>query len=158
MLNNYCNIYLLLLTLGIEYLREYLHLPPEIVPATLKRQPKSDTARARPRASEPREGGGRDSDRDQYRRGGQMEGKPAGAGADFNPEFVSTTITRHFYCMLGLKVRELQLGLSATSSISCSIYNSKNCRDQLECRYLVFPVLRQLDEAFLHPVIKKSTP
>ena len=35
--------------LGIEYLREYLHLPPEIVPATLRRQPKADAGRARPR-------------------------------------------------------------------------------------------------------------
>merc|ERR1712183_722852 len=28
---------------GITYLRDYLHLPPEIVPATLKRQTRSDT-------------------------------------------------------------------------------------------------------------------
>ncbi len=34
---------------GIEFLRKELHLPPEIVPATLRRQPKPDTARARPR-------------------------------------------------------------------------------------------------------------
>ena len=74
--------------LGIEYLREYLHLPPEIVPATLKRQPKTDS-RARPRAAEPRSPSGREADRDQYRRGG-MESKPAGAGSDFQPEFVST--------------------------------------------------------------------
>lgn len=26
---------------GIEYLRDFLHLPPEIVPATLKRQQRS---------------------------------------------------------------------------------------------------------------------
>ena len=75
------------LYLGIEYLREYLHLPPEIVPATLKRQPKADT-RARPRAAEPRSPSGREADRDQYRRGG-MDAKPAGAGSDFQPEFVS---------------------------------------------------------------------
>eukprot|EP00794_Sanderia_malayensis_P018245 gene18245-20065_t len=71
---------------GIVYLREYLHLPTEIVPATLRRAPKSESARARPRAAEPRSPSGRESDRDQYRRG-QMEGKSAGAGADFNPEF-----------------------------------------------------------------------
>merc|ERR1712141_50488 len=70
---------------GIQYLREYLHLPPEIVPATFKRQPKTDS-RARPRASEPRSPSGREADRDQYRRGG-MESKPAGAGSDFQPEF-----------------------------------------------------------------------
>lgn len=33
---------------GIEYLRTYLHLPPEIVPATLKRQSRTETARPRP--------------------------------------------------------------------------------------------------------------
>ena len=83
---------------GIEYLREYLHLPPEIVPATLRRQPKADAGRARPRATEPRSPGGRESDREQYRRGGQGEGKASGAGSDFNPEFrgASTGIGRGF--------------------------------------------------------------
>merc|ERR1712122_271596 len=33
---------------GIQYLRDYLHLPPEIVPATLKRQSRPE---ARPRPS-----------------------------------------------------------------------------------------------------------
>ena len=32
---------------GIQYLREYLHLPPEIVPATLKKPSKPDAARAK---------------------------------------------------------------------------------------------------------------
>ena len=35
--------------LGITYLREYLHLPPEIVPSTLRRQARSETARPRPK-------------------------------------------------------------------------------------------------------------
>merc|ERR1712107_489372 len=40
---------------GIQYLRDFLHLPPEIVPATLKRQAPRET---RPRASAaPRAGG-----------------------------------------------------------------------------------------------------
>ena len=30
---------------GIQYLREFLHLPAEIVPATLKRQTRTETAR-----------------------------------------------------------------------------------------------------------------
>lgn len=34
---------------GIQYLREYLHLPQEIVPATLKRPARTETARARPK-------------------------------------------------------------------------------------------------------------
>ncbi|KAL3265778.1 hypothetical protein HHI36_009976 [Cryptolaemus montrouzieri] len=32
---------------GIEYLRNFLNLPPEIVPSTLKRQPRTETSRPR---------------------------------------------------------------------------------------------------------------
>ncbi|CEG83817.1 Putative 30S ribosomal protein S10e [Rhizopus microsporus] len=64
---------------GIDYLREYLHLPQEIVPATMKKT-------ARPASSAPRRpfGGDREGrargDRDNYRR------KEAASG-DFKPEF-----------------------------------------------------------------------
>ena len=34
---------------GIQYLRDFLHLPPEIVPATLRRQTRPETARPRPK-------------------------------------------------------------------------------------------------------------
>merc|ERR1712087_1094060 len=55
---------------GIQYLRDYLHLPPEIVPATLKRQTRPD-ARSRPSA-QPSSGGfggdKMDADRSAYRR------------------------------------------------------------------------------------------
>lgn len=34
---------------GIQYLRDFLHLPPEIVPATLRRQIRPETARPRPK-------------------------------------------------------------------------------------------------------------
>uniref|UniRef100_A0A8C7UCR2 Ribosomal protein S10 n=1 Tax=Oncorhynchus mykiss TaxID=8022 RepID=A0A8C7UCR2_ONCMY len=34
---------------GIQYLRDFLHLPPEIVPATLRRQMRPETARPRPK-------------------------------------------------------------------------------------------------------------
>ncbi|KAF0034624.1 hypothetical protein F2P81_012382 [Scophthalmus maximus] len=37
---------------GIQYLRDFLHLPPEIVPATLRRQTRPETARPRPKASD----------------------------------------------------------------------------------------------------------
>merc|ERR1712228_827501 len=52
---------------GIQYLRDYLHLPPEIVPSTLKRQAPRET---RPRASAaPRAGGEKaEGDRAAYRR------------------------------------------------------------------------------------------
>lgn len=59
---------------GIEYLREYLHLPPEIVPET---HMKSQTSRpARPAAP----GRGYEGD---FR----AAGKDQGPGRDFNPNF-----------------------------------------------------------------------
>jgi len=74
---------------GIQYLRDFLHLPPEIVPATLKR-----ATRPEPR---PREGGPQDKpaprgppgpggERQEYRRGGDKIGD-AGAGATKGFEF-----------------------------------------------------------------------
>merc|ERR1712141_66265 len=60
---------------GIQYLRDFLHLPPEIVPATLKRQNRPD-ARPRPKGAEaggPRVGPGAE-DRAAYRRGGPPGG------------------------------------------------------------------------------------
>ncbi|XP_029669991.1 40S ribosomal protein S10 isoform X2 [Formica exsecta] len=61
---------------GIEYLRGYLHLPPEIVPSTLKKQPRSETTRPRPAATRS-EGSRPTEDRAGYRRG---PGGPPGAG------------------------------------------------------------------------------
>ena len=54
---------------GIEYLREYLHLPEDIIPATLKK-PAARPARAGPVPGE-----------------GSYGGKKMGPGGDFNPEF-----------------------------------------------------------------------
>ncbi len=63
---------------------EYLHVPEEVVPNTLKRQ----APRARPAGptgeQKPREGG----DRDSYRRGGEGAEKKTGAEGDFKPNFV----------------------------------------------------------------------
>jgi len=81
---------------GIAYLREFLHLPAEIVPATLKRSQRPQEP-GRPEGRGPGagrgfgggEGGGygrrpygdRDTDRDQYRRGpGGFGDKTADAG------------------------------------------------------------------------------
>merc|ERR1739848_597097 len=55
---------------GIQYLRDYLHLPPEIVSATLKRQARTD-ARSRPTQAPSSGGFGgdkMDADRSAYRR------------------------------------------------------------------------------------------
>ncbi|KAJ9592051.1 hypothetical protein L9F63_001430 [Diploptera punctata] len=61
---------------GISYLRNYLHLPAEIVPSTLKRQTRPETARPRPTA--PRSEGARPAeDRAAYRRApGASSGGP----------------------------------------------------------------------------------
>lgn len=69
---------------GIQYLRDYLHLPAEIVPSTLKRQSRAEPARARPK--EGMESGPRPSDdRSAYRRnapgGGPPDAKNAEMGA-----------------------------------------------------------------------------
>merc|ERR1712186_215085 len=54
---------------GIQYLRDFLHLPPEIVPNTLKRQVRPET-RGRPSAgnADDKLGGNDNSDRMAYRR------------------------------------------------------------------------------------------
>lgn len=79
---------------GIEYLRTYLHLPPEIVPSTLKRTARSETARPRPTAA-PRAGDASKvgEDRSAYRRnpgaaGGEDKKGDVGAGTG-DVEFVS---------------------------------------------------------------------
>jgi small subunit ribosomal protein S10e len=81
---------------GIQYLRDYLHLPPEIVPSTLKRQQRPD---ARPSAGGERRGFGgdrrdkpQDGDRAAYRRAPGADGadKTGAAGPGSAPmEFVS---------------------------------------------------------------------
>lgn len=66
---------------GIQYLRDYLHLPPEIVPATLKRQAPRET---RPRSSAaPRAGAGvaKEADREAYRKAGDDKAGAAGPGS-----------------------------------------------------------------------------
>ena len=77
---------------GIRYLRDYLHLPPEIVPSTLKKSARPDP---RPRASAgPRSfGGDKPQDgRGEYRRtGGAGADKAADAGAgSAGMQFVSS--------------------------------------------------------------------
>ncbi|KAJ3089218.1 hypothetical protein HK102_006920 [Quaeritorhiza haematococci] len=71
---------------GIEYLREYLHLPPEIVPRTFIKTAKTGPRPGRPSGDDrrpPREG--RD---DAYRRRDDRGAeKKEGASGDWRPEF-----------------------------------------------------------------------
>uniref|UniRef100_A0A8D3DQP1 Plectin/eS10 N-terminal domain-containing protein n=1 Tax=Scophthalmus maximus TaxID=52904 RepID=A0A8D3DQP1_SCOMX len=82
---------------GIQYLRDFLHLPPEIVPATLRRQTRPETARPRPKGMEgerPARLNRGEADRDTYRRSAAPPGADkkaeAGAGAATEFQFVST--------------------------------------------------------------------
>ena len=71
---------------GITYLRDYLHLPQEIVPSTLKRAAaRTNTAAPRARMQGGAPGAGpKSDDRDAYR---SAEGKQVGPGQEFQPEF-----------------------------------------------------------------------
>ncbi|KAG6935424.1 ribosomal protein S10, partial [Chelydra serpentina] len=76
---------------GIQYLRDYLHLPPEIVPATLRRS-RPETGRPRPKGLEgerPARLTRGEADRDTYRRSTVPLGadKKAEAGAGAATEF-----------------------------------------------------------------------
>ncbi|XP_054935600.1 small ribosomal subunit protein eS10 isoform X1 [Physeter macrocephalus] len=76
---------------GIQYLRDYLHLPPEIVPATLRRS-RPETGRPRPKGLEgerPARLTRGEADRDTYRRSAVPSGadKKAEAGAGSATEF-----------------------------------------------------------------------
>ncbi|XP_045177423.1 40S ribosomal protein S10-like isoform X2 [Mercenaria mercenaria] len=74
---------------GIQYLRDFLHLPAEIVPATLKRQTRPETARPRPKESYGGEGQrAQAQDRQEYRRaagppGGDKKADAGAGGGDF---------------------------------------------------------------------------
>lgn len=69
---------------GLDYLREYLHLPSEIVPNTHRKAPRPQ------RPAQVRQGGGDfRSGRDEYRRADAKEGADAG----FRPRFVSFPFT-----------------------------------------------------------------
>nr|XP_023654726.1 40S ribosomal protein S10-like [Paramormyrops kingsleyae] len=77
---------------GIQYLRDFLHLPPEIVPATLRRQTRPETARPRPKALDgerPARLARGEADRDTYRRSAAPPGadKKAEAGAGASADF-----------------------------------------------------------------------
>ncbi|OMJ26085.1 40S ribosomal protein S10 [Smittium culicis] len=67
---------------GIEYLRAYLNLPAEIVPATFKKPIKAQTSRIGGRGE--RDGDFR-RDRDEYRR--RNDASKEGATGEFKPEF-----------------------------------------------------------------------
>ncbi|GME41641.1 40s ribosomal protein s10 [Neofusicoccum parvum] len=74
---------------GLDYLREWLHLPAEIVPQTHIKQQRSH-APPRGMLDGERRGGGRGAprgDRDSYRRRDAGEGKEGGAPGEFQPQF-----------------------------------------------------------------------
>jgi small subunit ribosomal protein S10e len=78
---------------GIDYLRSYLHLPAEIVPATFKKAARPIGIRPGRPEGERREGAYRPprGDREGYRRRDDYSRKEGAAG-DFRPQFVSINI------------------------------------------------------------------
>ena len=79
---------------GLDYLREWLHLPAEIVPQTHIKQQRSHAPPRGMMGGDDRErrGGGRggprgDRDRGDYRRRDAGEGKEGGAPGEFKPDF-----------------------------------------------------------------------
>lgn len=80
---NWRHYYYYLTNPGIESLREFLGLPAEVVPATLKqKRAVGDTIRGGRRGDDERGGFRRDSDRESYRRRGDGDGerRPFGRG------------------------------------------------------------------------------
>uniref|UniRef100_A0A2K6DYN0 Plectin/eS10 N-terminal domain-containing protein n=1 Tax=Macaca nemestrina TaxID=9545 RepID=A0A2K6DYN0_MACNE len=74
---------------GIQYLRDYLHLPPEIVPATLRRS-RPETGRPRPKVCfDLHKSGGLTEEADRVLQNGSASGadKKAEAGAGSATEF-----------------------------------------------------------------------
>jgi len=78
---NWQYYYFTLTSQGIDYLREYLHLPADVLPDTMKKQTKPQT-RPSFRPSEDRERGPRRERGDNY-----LGPKKTGAPGDFNPQF-----------------------------------------------------------------------
>merc|ERR1712131_419228 len=76
--------YWVLTTEGIEYLREYLHLPPEIVPVTMKKQAKIvDNKQPRGGRVGPARPAYSGDQREEYRREKDANVGPGGAGFGF---------------------------------------------------------------------------
>uniref|UniRef100_A0A3B3I2U1 Ribosomal protein S10 n=1 Tax=Oryzias latipes TaxID=8090 RepID=A0A3B3I2U1_ORYLA len=109
---------------GIQYLRDFLHLPPEIVPATLRRQTRPETARPRPKGMEgerPARLNRGEADRDAYRRSA-----------------APLVLTRKQRLVLGLlqnSTLEVDLDAAEDNSLSKShfLYNKENLNDSLLC-------------------------
>ncbi|KAG2166402.1 hypothetical protein D6C84_03328 [Aureobasidium pullulans] len=77
---------------GLDYLREWLHLPAEIVPQTHIKQQRSHAPPRGMLGGEERPRGGRggprgDRERGEYRRRDAGEGKEGAAPGEFNPQF-----------------------------------------------------------------------
>ena len=83
---NWNHFYWFLTNEGIEYLREYLHLPEEIVPATLKRRPGASDGE-RPSFGGDRGRGDRGDRGDRGGRGRGFGGKEGAPSGSFRPQF-----------------------------------------------------------------------
>lgn len=119
---------------GIQYLRDYLHLPPEIVPATLRRS-RPETGRPRPKGPEgerPARFTRGEADRDTYRRSAVPPGadKKAEAGAGSATEFQFVSISLFAPCNHGTWAVLVGSGLWSYT-LSSRQWNSANLGDRL---------------------------
>jgi len=73
---------------GTNFLREYLNLPPEIVPATLKRPTRPEGSKTAKRVETARPASPTDQSRQEYRRSAYDKQGEVGAGSS-RPEFRS---------------------------------------------------------------------
>jgi len=72
---------------GTNFLREYLNLPPEIVPATLKRPTRPEGAKQAKRVDTARPSSPTDQSRQEYRRGGGYDKQGEVGAGSARPEF-----------------------------------------------------------------------
>ena len=70
---------------GVQYLRDCLHLPPEIVPATLKRQAQRETRPHRSAGPRAEAGVAKGTNREAYRKAGDGGDKAGAAGPGSAP-------------------------------------------------------------------------
>jgi len=71
---------------GVNYLRDYLNLPQEIVPGTMKQKARTETQRAKPLDRPAYRDGGAGGDRDLYRKAAEKKGD-LGLGPNQEMEF-----------------------------------------------------------------------
>ncbi|KAK7590071.1 hypothetical protein V9T40_001684 [Parthenolecanium corni] len=119
---------------GIRYLRDFLHLPPEIVPSTLKRQTRTESARPKSLPSSRPEAGRSAEDRAAYRRvpGGADADKrtdvgPGAANLQFN------AVERNMTCNEPLQLPDTNMSKPPQFDLGCEPKSSRSKKSDSGC-------------------------